>query len=74
MGMVLPLHHPRRFLPLFVALRAFALACQGELKEALLAAQVKVLTIEKLRSQIAEMCRMQFGRSSSAAPSSTVVA
>ena len=42
------------------ALRAFALACQGELK----AMQVKAIDIEKLRFQIAKLRRMQFGRSS----------
>jgi transposase len=46
------------------ALRAFALACQGELKAAQLAVQVKALEIEKLRFQIAKLRRMQFGRSS----------
>jgi len=46
------------------ALRAFALACQGELKAAQLAVQVKAPEIEKLRFQIAKLRRMQFGRSS----------
>jgi hypothetical protein len=46
------------------ALRAFALACQGELKAAQLAVQVKALEIAKLRFQIAKLRRMQFGRSS----------
>ncbi len=46
------------------ALRAFALACQGELKAAQIAVQVKALEIEKLRFQIAKLRRMQFGRSS----------
>jgi transposase len=46
------------------ALRAFALACQGALKAAELAVQVKALEIEKLRFQIAKLRRMQFGRSS----------
>jgi transposase len=46
------------------ALRAFAPACQGELKAAQLAVQVKALEIEKLRFQIAKLRRMQFGRSS----------
>jgi hypothetical protein len=46
------------------ALRALALACQGELKAAQLAVQAKALEIEKLRFQIAKLRRMQFGRSS----------
>jgi transposase len=46
------------------ALRAFALACQGELKAAELAVQYKALEIEKLKFQIAKLRRMQFGRSS----------
>jgi transposase len=46
------------------ALRAFALACQGELKAAQTAVQFKALEIEKLRFQIAKLRRMQFGRSS----------
>ena len=46
------------------ALRAFALACQGELKAAETAVQLKALEIEKLRFQIAKLRRMQFGRSS----------
>ena len=46
------------------ALGAFALACQCELKAAQTAAQLKALEIEKLRFQIAKLCRMQFGRSS----------
>ena len=46
------------------ALRAFALACQGELKAARTAVQLKALEIEKLRFQIAKLRRMQFGRSS----------
>ena len=46
------------------ALRAFALACQGELKAAQTAVQLKALEIEKLRFQIARLRRMQFGRSS----------
>jgi transposase len=46
------------------ALRAFALACQGELKAAELAVQYKALEIEKLKFQIAKFRRMQFGRSS----------
>ena len=45
-------------------MRVFALACQGELKAAQLAVQVKALEIEKLRFQIAKLRRMQFGRSS----------
>ena len=44
------------------ALRAFALACQGELKAAQTAVQLKALEIEKLRFQIAKLRRMQFGR------------
>ena len=46
------------------ALRAFALACQGELKAAETAVQLKALEIEKLKFQIAKLRRMQFGRSS----------
>jgi len=46
------------------ALRAFALACQGELKVAETAVQIKALEIEKLKFQIARLRRMQFGRSS----------
>src|SRR6202453_5324152 len=46
------------------ALRAFALACQGELKVAELAVQYKALEIEKLKFQIAKLRGMQFGRSS----------
>jgi len=46
------------------SLRAFALACQGELKAAELAVQYKALEIEKLKLQIAKLRRMQFGRSS----------
>src|SRR5436305_14599340 len=46
------------------ALRAFALACQDELRAAELAVQYKTLEIEKLRFQIAKLRRMQFGRSS----------
>ena len=46
------------------ALRAFALACQSELKAAETAVQLKALEIEKLRFQIAKLRRMQFGRSS----------
>src|SRR5277367_3824251 len=45
-------------------LRAFALACQSELKVAELSVQVKALEIEKLKCQIAKLRRMQFGRSS----------
>jgi transposase len=45
-------------------LRAFALACQGELKAAEMAVQYKALEIEKLKFQIAKLRRMQFGRSS----------
>jgi hypothetical protein len=44
------------------ALRAFALGCQGELRAAQTAVQLKALEIEKLRFQIAELRRMQFGR------------
>jgi transposase len=47
-----------------VSLRAFALACQDELKAAELAVQYKTLEIEKLKFQIAKLRRMQFGRSS----------
>lgn len=47
-----------------VSLRAFALACQGELKAAELAVQYNALEIEKLKFQIAKLRRMQFGRSS----------
>jgi len=46
------------------ALRAFALACQGELRAAETAVQFKALEIEKLKLQIAKLRRMQFGRSS----------
>src|ERR1700728_164917 len=46
------------------ALRAFALACQGELKAAELAVQYNAVEIEKLKFQIAKLRRMQFGRSS----------
>jgi len=45
-------------------LRAFAQACQGELKAAETAVQLKALEIEKLKFQIAKLRRMQFGRSS----------
>jgi transposase len=45
-------------------LRAFALACQSELKVAEIAVQYKTLEIEKLKFQIAKLRRMQFGRSS----------
>jgi transposase len=45
-------------------LRAFALACQSELKAAELGVQFKTLEIEKLKFQIAKLRRMQFGRSS----------
>src|ERR1700677_342788 len=47
-----------------VSLRAFALACQSELKVAELSVQFKALEIEKLKLQIAKLRRMQFGRSS----------
>jgi transposase len=47
-----------------LSLRAFALACQDELKAAELAVQYKALEIEKLKFQIAKLRRMQFGRSS----------
>ena len=46
------------------ALRAFALACQNELRAAETAVQFKALEIEKLKFQIAKLRRMQFGRSS----------
>src|SRR5919199_4154373 len=46
------------------ALRAFALACQDELRAAELAVQSKTLEIEQLKFQIAKLRRMQFGRSS----------
>jgi transposase len=46
------------------ALRAFALACQAELKAAELAVQLRALEIEKLKFQIAKLRRRQFGRSS----------
>ncbi|HEV3116057.1 MAG TPA: IS66 family transposase [Gemmataceae bacterium] len=46
------------------ALRAFALACQAELKAAELSVQLRALEIEKLKFQIAKLRRMQFGRSS----------
>lgn len=46
------------------ALRAFALACQAELRAAELSVQLRTLEIEKLKFQIARLRRMQFGRSS----------
>src|SRR6201990_3756393 len=53
------------------ALRAFELACQGELaaatpelQAAKLAVKLRTLEIEKLKFQIAKLRRMQFGRSS----------
>jgi len=46
------------------ALRAFALACQAELKAAELSVQLRTLEIEKLKFQIAKLRRTQFGRSS----------
>lgn len=46
------------------ALRAFALACQAELKAAEASVQLRTLEIEKLKLQIAKLRRMQFGRSS----------
>ena len=46
------------------ALRAFAVACQGELKVAEISVQVQALEIEKLKFQLAKLRRMQFGRSS----------
>ena len=46
------------------ALRAFALACQAELKAAQLSVQIRSLEIEKLKFEIARLRRMQFGRSS----------
>src|SRR5208282_1798298 len=46
------------------ALRAFALACQAELKAAELSVQLRTLEIEKLKFQIAKLRRMQFGGSS----------
>src|ERR1700749_2997633 len=45
-------------------LRAFALACQSEVKVAEISVQYKTLEIEKLKFQIAKLRRMQFGRSS----------
>jgi transposase len=45
-------------------LRAFALACQSELKAAEISVQYQTLEIEKLKFQIAKLRRMQFGRSS----------
>jgi transposase len=45
-------------------LRAFALACQSELKVAEFSVQYKTPEIEKLKFQIAKLRRMQFGRSS----------
>src|ERR1700733_1835261 len=47
-----------------ISLRAFALACQSELKMVELSVQYKALEIEKLKLQIAKLRRMQFGRSS----------
>jgi hypothetical protein len=46
------------------ALRAFALACQCELKAAEISVQLKALEVEKLKFQLAKLRRMQFGRSS----------
>jgi transposase len=46
------------------ALRAFAMACQAELKAAELSVQLRTLEIEKLKAQIAKLRRMHFGRSS----------
>src|SRR5215472_15106691 len=46
------------------ALRAFAIACQAELKAAELSVLLRTLEIEKLKFQIAKLRRMQFGRSS----------
>jgi hypothetical protein len=40
------------------ALRAFALACQAELKAAQASVQLRVLEIEKLKLQIAKLRRM----------------
>jgi transposase len=45
-------------------LRAFALACQSELKVAEISVQYKTLEIEKLKFQLAKLRRLQFGRSS----------
>jgi transposase len=45
-------------------LRAFALACQSELKVAEISVQYKTLEIEKLKFQLTKLRRMQFGRSS----------
>ena len=45
-------------------LRAFALACQAELAQAVSTVQVTRLEIEKLRIQLARLRRMQFGQSS----------
>jgi hypothetical protein len=44
--------------------RAFAIACQAELKAAELSVQLCTLEIEKLKFQIVKLRRMQFGRSS----------
>ena len=41
------------------ALRAFALACQAELKAAELSVQLRTLEIEKLKFQIATLRRTQ---------------
>src|SRR5579885_885233 len=46
------------------ALRAFALACQAELKAAQLSVQLRSLEIEKLKFEIARLRRIQYGRSS----------
>jgi transposase len=46
------------------ALRAFALACQAELRAAQLSVRLRSLEIEKLKFEIARLRRMQFGRSS----------
>ena len=45
-------------------LRVFALACQSALKVAEISVQSKTLEIEKLKFQIAQLRRRQFGRSS----------
>jgi chromosome segregation ATPase len=46
------------------ALRAFAQACQQELRTTQNAVQIYRLEIEKMTVQIAKLLRMQFGRSS----------
>lgn len=46
------------------ALPAFALACQAELEAAPLTVQLRSLAVEKLKFELAQLRRAQFGRSS----------